>query len=79
MDLSKLKRTGWAKLNRTCEACKNDHADIEITFSCKGLPKNYTQDGTFVHSWHWDCLPIFLKEWQSTEERLMIETAMIRP
>lgn len=63
----------WRKLDRTCAKCGKSHADIEFTFSAKGLPKGYWQEGQWIRSWHWDCLPAELKQWQQNEEKLMIK------
>lgn len=62
---------GWAKLNRTCEACGKDHADIEFIFL-----HDRSQIG---RSWHWDCLPPELRQYQSNDEAAMWKAAQTPP
>ena len=70
---------GWNKLDFKCDECGEDHANIEFTFSCKGLPPKYFQYGTFIRAWHWKCLPEELRNWQYNDEMSMLKTAMTPP
>lgn len=63
----------WAKLDRRCARCDKPNAEIEFTFSCKGLPIGHMQSGQRARAWHWACLPDALKDWQREDERLMKE------
>lgn len=74
-DFSKLRITGWSKLDRKCQACQQPHAEIEFIFSCKGLPAPYWQEGLFARAWHWKCLPDYLQQWQQADEHAIFEHA----
>lgn len=51
--------SSWKKLNHRCEACKEEHADIEFVFDGNGV-----FGGQRAMYWHWKCLPLFLQRWQ---------------